>query len=154
MDERIALALEDAGVTGLSFRSVYAVMPDQRQVKLRWRQLSSDNLLPPMSPNSTGFVRFAQTERLRPCEVCNRNGYLPTRDAPTRPVYRASDLRGALDLNTTWESFWGSCIDREDFRRSTLSRPWTVVTPKVYRIFRDAGVTTELDYYPIRVEDG
>lgn len=154
VDEGIALALEDAAVTGLSFRSVYAVMPDKRQVKLRWRQLCAENQLPPMSPNSTGFLRIAQSDQIRPCDLCKRNGYLPTRDAPTRPVYRASDLRGALDINTTWENFWGSGIDREDFRRSVLSRPWLIAGPKVYRILRDAGVTTELDFYPIRVEDG
>lgn len=153
VDEGIASALEDAAVTGLSFRSVYAVMQDKRQVKLRWKQLCADNVLPPMSRDTTGFRRIVQSEKVRACDVCGRNGYLPMREMSLRPVYRASDLCGTLDINSTWENYWGSHFNREDFRQSILSRPWLIATPKVYRIFRDAGVT-ELEYFPIRVEDG
>lgn len=153
VDEGIACALEDAAVTGLSFRSVYAVMPDKRQVKLRWKQLCADNGLPPMSPSTTGFQREDQSDKVQACKVCKRNGYLPMNEVPPRPVYRASDLRGALDVNSSWENYWGSCVDREDFQQSVLSRPWLLATPKVHRIFREAGVT-ELNFYPIRVEEG
>lgn len=149
VDEGLAAALEDAAVTGLSFRSVYAVMPDNRQVKLRWRQLCAENVLPRMSPSTTGVERVAQSRKLRPCEVCGRNGHVLSREAPTRVVYRASDLRAALDVNWTWENYWSAHID-PDFRESILSRPWTVVTPNVYRLFREAGVT-ELHWHPVRV---
>ena len=37
VDEGLAAELERIGAIGLSFRSVYAVMPDRRQVKLRWK---------------------------------------------------------------------------------------------------------------------
>jgi hypothetical protein len=153
IDEGLAAALEDAAVTGLLLRSVYAVMPDGRQVKLRWRQLDAEKMLPRMSPRTSGLRRIVQSPKLRPCEVCGRNGNVYDRAAPTRIVYRASDLEGALDVNRTWENYWSAFIDREDFRQSVLSRPWTIVTPKVHRIFRDAGVT-EVDFHPIRVEDG
>ena len=150
VDEGLAAALEDAAVTGLSFRSVYGVMKDKRQVKLRWKQLCTDNILPRMSPSTTGIVRVDQTPILRPCEICGRNGFLTTSDAPTRIAYRAADLRGALDVNQSWENYWSAHIDT-DFRESVLSRPWTLVTPRVYRIFREAGVT-EFDWHPIRVD--
>ncbi|MFO0589951.1 MAG: hypothetical protein U0441_20585 [Polyangiaceae bacterium] len=152
VDDAVAAALEDASLTGLRLRSVYAVMPDKRQVKLRWKQLDSDNVLGPMALSTTGIERREQSEQLRPCEACRRNGFLTPRLAPTRAVYRASALAGALDVNSTWENYWCAIVDREDFRRSVLSRPWTVVTPKVYRIFRDASVT-ELELYPIRIEE-
>ena len=145
VDDGLAADLEEAAVTGLSFRSVYAVMPDKRQVKLRWKQLCADNTLPRMSPRTTGFTRN------EPCEVCFRNGYIITRDAPGRPVYRAGALGGAQDVNQAWENMWFARI-KPDFSQSVLSRPWTIVTPRVYRIFRDAGVKS-FDWHPIRVED-
>lgn len=151
IDDGLAAALEDAGVTGLHLRAVYAVMPDRRQVKLRFRQLDSSVILPRMSPHTSGLRRIVQSPKLRPCEVCGRNGNVYDRNAPLRAVYRAPDLAGALDMNSTWENYWSAAIDREDFRQSVLSRPWTAVSPKVYRIFREAGVT-ELDYYPIQIE--
>lgn len=150
-DDRLAAALVDASVTGLSFRGVYGMMKDKRQVKLRWKQLCADHILPRMSPSTTGIQRVVQSPTLRPCEVCGRNGNVTTTKAPTRIVYRAADLRGALDVNHTWENYWSAHID-DDFRKSVLSRPWTLVTPKVRRVFRDAGVT-EFDWLPVRVDD-
>src|SRR5262249_45806621 len=74
VDERLAEDLENVGATGVSFRSVYARMPDKRQVKLRWRQLCAARTLPPMSPRTTGLTRE------RPCQVCWRNGYFDSGD--------------------------------------------------------------------------
>ena len=146
VDEGLAADLESVGATGLSFRSVYAVMPDKRQVKLRWKQLSAARTLPPMSPRASGF------ERERACEVCWRNGYFQmTDEKPTRIVYRASDLRDADDVNQCWENL-GYAILEPNLRDSLLSYPWLLVTPKVRRVFRDAGVTS-FDWLPIRVED-
>lgn len=145
VDDRLAADLESIAATGLSFRSVYAVMPDNRQVKLRWKQLCAESTLPPMSPRTTGL------DRNEPCKVCSRNGYVVTSEAPTRVVYRAADLRGALDVNQTWENMWFARVNR-DFSKSILSRPWIIVTPRVRQVFRDAGVT-ELQWFPIRVEE-
>lgn len=144
VEEGIAAELESIGATGLSFHSVYAVMPDRRQVKLRWRQLSARRTLPPMSPRTTGLTRN------RVCEVCRRNGYFRTNEAPTRIVYRASDLRDAEDVNLSWENYWFATL-KPELRDSLLSAPWLLVTPKVRRVFRDAGVTT-FDWLPVRVE--
>ena len=144
VDERLAADLENCGATGLYFRSVYAVMPDKRQVKTRWKQMCAEPMLPPMSPQSTGLVRE------RPCSVCMRNGYAPTQKLPTRLVYRASDLVHAADVNMTFEWF-GFAVLEPDLRESMLSHPWILITPKVQRVFRDAGVT-EFDWLPIRVE--
>lgn len=149
----LASALEDAAVTGMSLRNVYAVMEDGRQMKLRWKQLLSENTLPRWSRHTGGFAHERFSEILAPCEVCGRNGFLITKEAPTRVVYRASALTGALDVNSTWENRWSAVLDRENFRASILSRPWTVITPKVYRIFREFGVK-EVNFHPIRVEDG
>jgi hypothetical protein len=82
---------------------------------------------------------------------CWRNGYFQTRKEPTRIVYRASDLRDANDVNTAWENL-GYAILKPDLRDSLLSYPWTLVTPKVRRVFLDAGVTT-MDWLHVRVED-
>lgn len=148
----LASALEDAAVTGMSLRNVYAVMEDGRQVKLRWKQLLSENILPRWSKSTGGFAHERFSDILAPCEVCGRNGFLITSEAPTRVVYRASDLAGALDVNSTWENRWSAILDRNNFRASILSRPWTVVSPKVYRIFRDFGVK-EVNFHPIRIEE-
>jgi hypothetical protein len=146
VDERLAKDLERIGATGLSFREVVAVWRDKRTLKLPWKQLCAARTLPPMSPSTTGLIRD------RACEVCWRNGYFETDDEPTRIVYRASDLRDADDVNLSWENV-GYAILKPELRESLLSRPWMVVTPKVRRVFRDAGVTC-FDWLPVRVEEG
>ncbi len=145
VDERLAQELERIGATGLFFREVYAVWWDKRTLKLPWKQICATRTLPPMSPSTTGLVRT------QPCEVCWRNGYFRTRDEPTRIVYRASDLRDVDDVNMTWENARYAIL-KPELRESLLSRPWMVVTPKVRRVFRDAGVTC-FDWLPVRVEE-
>jgi len=113
---------------------------------LRWKQMCAAKTLPPMSPRTTGLVRD------RACEVCHRNGYFQnTQEEPTRIVYRAPDLRNADDVNLSWENL-GYAILKPDLRESLLSFPWMLVTPRVRRVFRDAGITS-FDWIPIRVED-
>jgi hypothetical protein len=143
VDERLATALEELGPTGLAFHSVYALMPDKRQVKLPWKQLSADRTLPRMSPQTTGYGLDDQ------CGLCERSGYRP--GTPLRIVYRASDLEGAGDVNLTWEEKYDGCI-KDDPRESWLPVPQLLVTPKVMRVFRSAGVTA-FDWLPIRVDD-
>jgi hypothetical protein len=145
VDEGLVAELETIGAAGLSFRSVYAVMPDRRQVKLRWKQLCAARTLPPMSPRTTGIIRD------RACEMCGRNGYFQTNKLPTRLVYRASDLRDIDDVNMSWENLGYSAL-KSDLRESLLSYPWTLVTPRVRRVFRDAGVTS-FDWLPVHIED-
>jgi hypothetical protein len=145
VDDRLAADLEDSGATGLSFHSVYAVMPDQRQVKLRWKQLSAASTLQPMSPRTTGLARE------RACEVCWRNGYCLTSEEPTRIVYRTENLRDANDVNASWENEWFANL-KPVLRESLLSWPFMLVTPKVRRIFCAAGATV-FDWLPIRVEE-
>ena len=144
VDDALASDLEKIGATGLSFRNVYAVMPDKRQVKLRWRQVCAARVLPPMSPRTTGLTRD------RACEECRRNGYFEMDEEPTRFVYRASDLRDVDDVNRSWEE-QGYGVLEPALRESLLPRPWLLVTPKVRRVIRDAGVTS-FDWLPIRVE--
>ncbi len=145
VDEGLAADLEGIGATGLSFRGVYAVMPDKRQVKLRWKQLCAARTLPPMSSRTTGLTRD------RVCEVCGRNGYFQMSKEPTRIVYKASELRDVDDVNMSWENL-GFAVLKPELPDSLLSYPWTLVTPKVRRVFRDAGVTS-FDWLPIRVEE-
>lgn len=146
VDEALAADLERIGTTGLSLRNVYAVMPDGRQVKVRWKQMCASKTLPPMSPRSSGF------ERDRVCKVCRRNGYFTATDeAPTRFVYRASDVYEAEDVNMSWENV-GYAVLKPDLRDSLLSKPWMLVSPKVRRVLVDAGVTS-FDWTPIHVED-
>ena len=86
------------------------------------------------------------------CEVCRRNGYFTnTQEEPARFVYRASDLRAAGDVSMTWENV-GFAILKPDLRERLLSRPWLLVTPRVWRVFRDTGVTS-FDWLPVRVEE-
>ncbi len=134
------------GATGISFRDIYAVTRDKRQFKIPFRQLCAARTLPPMSPSTTGLVRD------KVCEVCGRNGYFETGAEPTRVVYRASDLRDADDVNMSWENIGYAELEPE-LKDSLLSYPWMVVTPKVRRVFRDAGVTC-FDWIPVRVEEG
>jgi hypothetical protein len=146
VDERLAEELENIGATGLSFRSVYALMENKRQVKLRWRQVCARRTLPPRSPRSTGIMPY------RPCPSCTRSGVSTSVKAPIRLAYRAQDLAQAEDVNTTWEWFSDSHFDG-DVSDALFPYPWLLVTPKVMRIFRAAGVT-EFDWIPIRVIEG
>lgn len=145
VDERLAEELETIGASGLCFRSVYAVMPDKRQIKLRWRQLCATYTLPPMSLRSTGI------ERANGCASCGRSGFSTKMDDPTRLAYRAQDLDGAEDVNTTWEWF-GAWRFEGDVSEALFPYPWFLVSPKVMRVFRDAGVDS-FNWLPIRVED-
>jgi hypothetical protein len=143
VDERIAAELDELGPTGLVFHNVYALMPDKRQVKLRWKQISADRTLPRMLPQTDGFSQH------EPCGLCGRSGYLE--GARLRIFYRASDLEGAGDVNLTWEGHAGGCLTGEPWDIG-LPVPWLLVTPKVMRVFRAAGVT-EFDWVPIQVVD-
>jgi hypothetical protein len=146
VDDRLARELENSGATGLDLRRVYTMKHD-RQTKLPWKQLCAKRSLPRMSPLTTGLVRD------RECKVCMRDGYDRTSDAPTRIVYRASDLEGMDDVNMTWEHY-NKAFMTPDRYEAHLSYPFILVTPKVMRIIRAAGVT-EFDWIPIRVvEDG
>lgn len=145
VDEAMAEQLEDMGVTGLSFRSVYAVMENKRQVKLRWRQLCARHVLPPISPRSTGV------ERRGACPSCGRSGFCPKMDDPARVAYRSQDLDGAEDVNSTWEWF-GDWDFNGDVSDALFPYPWVLVTPKLWRVFRDAGVTS-FNWLAIRVDD-
>jgi hypothetical protein len=145
VEDGLAEELLRIGPSGLSSRSVYAVMPDRRQIKLRWKQLCADRVLPRMSSRTSGLVRD------QVCEICQRNGYFQTARLPTRISYKASDLRDIDDVNMSWENL-GYAALKPDLRESLLSYPWTLVTPKVRRVFRDAGVTS-FDWLPVRVEE-
>ncbi len=141
VDDRLAEELERAGVTGLSLRSVYAVMENKRQIKQRWKQLCASHIVPPMSPRSTGI------DWVKKCGSCGRSGFYW--NSPTRLVYQAQDLASSEDVNRTWEHHGVVQFESELFARLNPN-PLFLVTPKVRRIFRDAGVT-EFDWIPIRV---
>ena len=145
VDEALAEALAGTGATGLSFRAVYALMPDKRQLKLRWRQLCAAHTLPPTSPRSTGI------ERRDACTSCGRSGFFTMMNDPPRLVYRPRDIAQSEDVNLTWEWFEDWNFDG-NVSEALFSYPWFLVTPKVMRVFRDAGVTS-FDWLPIRVED-
>ena len=72
-------------------------------------------------------------------------------ELPTRLVYRASDLEDIRDVNVTWEWFGEVNFDG-DVSDALFPYPWFLITPKVWRIFRDAGVTG-FDWIPIHVVD-
>jgi hypothetical protein len=145
VDEALAADLESRGLTGVVFHNVYAIMPDTRQVKLRWRQLCGERSLPPMSPRTTGIGKEDF------CKSCGRSGFSTKMDDPPRPMYRAADLRGSQDVNTTWEWFGPWKFDG-NVSNALFSYPWFLMTPKVWRVFRDAGVAS-FHWFPIRVEE-
>jgi len=72
-------------------------------------------------------------------------------EQPTRLAYRAKDLVGIQDVNVTWEWFGEFRFDG-DVSDALFPYPWFLVTPKVRRIFLDAGATG-FDWIPIRVVD-
>ena len=144
VEDRLAGQLASSGITGLSYRGVFAAFEHQVRLQLPWRQLCATKTLPPMSPRSTGIIRD------RHC-ICGRSGVTGTAEQPTRLVYRAADLADMQDVNLTWEWF-GEPRFNGDVSEALFPYPWFLVTPKVFRVFRDAGVT-EFDWLPIRVID-
>ena len=148
VDPGLEADLVRTGATGISFRDVYAVGRDERTLKIPFRQLCADKTLPPLSPSKSGLPQH------KACELCERNGYFTRNLEPMRIVYRASDLRDADDVNMSWENRGDAYLFPErPLSESRLSTPWMVVTPKVRRVFTDAGVTC-FDWIPIRVEEG
>ena len=142
VDPPLAEALARANLSGLSFRRVYAIQPDEVPDELIWKQMWASHTLPPLSPRSTG-VDFATA-----CKTCNRGKIETT--SPIRFAYRAKDLEGAQDVNRMWERFGEYVRWNGDLKTAVLNQPYFVVTPKVWRIFKDAGVTG-FNWLPIRV---
>lgn len=143
IEERIAEDLHALGLSGLLLHQVYAVMPDKRQFKLPWKQLSASHILPRMAPQTEGVGPYL------PCEACPRGGYWT--GSPTRVAYRRQDLEGACDVNLSWEGQHGGEV-HEDPRKNKIPVPLVLVTPRVMQVFRAAGIT-EFEWFPIRVVD-
>ncbi|HVK66460.1 MAG TPA: hypothetical protein VM694_18380 [Polyangium sp.] len=141
VDQPLAEALARANLSGLSLRSVFAIQPDEAPVELIWKQLWASHTLPPLSPRSTG-IDFDSA-----CKTCRRGKLDAT--SPVRFAYRTKDLEGAQDVNRMWEHF-GYVRWNGDLKTAVLWQPKFLVTPKVWRIFRDAGVTG-FQWLPIRV---
>ncbi|MRG90901.1 hypothetical protein [Polyangium spumosum] len=144
VDEKLAGALADSGATGISFRGVFAAFEKRGHFQLPWRQLCATHTLPRISPRSTGI------EPYKSCS-CGRSSFTTPAKLPTRLVYRTADIADTRDINVTWEWF-GEVKFKGDVSESVLPYPLFLVTPKVWRIFRDAGVTG-FDWLPIRVVD-
>lgn len=132
VDERVAKELEKLGAKGLSFRSVYAVMKDKRQVKLPYRQMCAARCLPPISPKSIGVYRT------KPCSSCPWSGFDTKSEEPTRLVYRAQDLEELDDVHTTFE-WYGDIKFSGDVSDSLLPSPFFLVSPRVMSVLRAAG---------------
>lgn len=145
VNEKLAEQLAASEVRGLSFREVVAVKKDRSRTKLSWKQLCARHTLPPMSVRSTGI------ERREECPRCGRSGFFTKLEDPPRLVYRARDVEEAEDVNVTWEWFGDWSFDGK-VSEALFAYPWMLVSPKVWRIFRDAGVTA-YRYLPIRVDD-
>jgi len=143
VDENLAAALAQSGATALSFRDVFAAF-EERGFRIPWRQVCAAHTMPPMSPRSTGI------DLAEPCP-CGRSCFGGKEEVPFRLAYRAADLADIHDVNVTWE-WYGILGFTGDLSESVLPYPHFLVTPKVRRIFRDAGVTG-FDWLPIRVVD-
>ncbi|TKC99314.1 hypothetical protein [Polyangium fumosum] len=144
VDEKLAAVLAESGATGLSFRGVFSAFEKRGHIQLPWRQLCATHTMPRMSPRSTGIFPY------KPCP-CGRSSFTGQTEIPLRLAYRAADIAGISDVNVTWEWF-GEVKFNGDVNDSVLAAPYFLVTPKVWRIFRDAGVTG-FDWIPIRVID-
>ncbi len=145
VDEQVAEELARIGATGFDLRRVHGRTSRDRITETPFRQLCPLNILPAMSPRTTGL------EREDACSSCGRNGYLRMQDQPTRVVYRSADLAKTADVNMSWEWFGSSNLE-EDLRKSFLAHPAILVRPRVYRVLHDAGVK-EFDWIPIHVVD-
>jgi rRNA maturation protein Nop10 len=146
VDSGLEADLVRTGATGMVFRDVYAVGPGDQSRKIPFRELCAKKTLAPVSPSTTGLRLYQH------CEVCWRNGDTSGSLEPKRRVYRAVDLDGADDVNMSWENH-GPARLAPEIKDSYFSRPSMLVTPKVYRVFRDAGVTC-FHWTPVRVEEG
>jgi hypothetical protein len=144
VDSGLEADLVRIGATGILFRDVYAVEPGEPPRKIPFRQLCVQKTLPPLSPSTTGLSLEG------PCKVCWRNGVCEGADETLRRVYRAVDLEGAEDLNLSWENHGSAEPELND---GSLCHPWTLVTPRIWRVFRDAGVTS-FPWFPVYAEEG
>ncbi|MDC3958782.1 hypothetical protein [Polyangium jinanense] len=144
VDEKLAGTLAESGLTGISFRGVFAAFEEKGPIELPWRQICAAHTLPRMSPRSTGI------EPYKPC-ACGRSSFTNPAEVPMRLAYRATDVADIRDVNVTWE-WYGEVKFNGDVSKAVFPCPLFLVTPKVRRIFLDAGVTG-FDWIPIRVEE-
>ncbi|TKC99225.1 hypothetical protein [Polyangium fumosum] len=144
VDEKLAAALAESGATGLAFRGVLAAFEQRGHFQLPWRQMCATHTLPPMSPRSSGVEPYT------PC-VCGRSSFSMPEEVPLRLAYRSSDLVDIRDVNVTWEWF-GDFHFEGDVSDALFPYPLFLVTPKIWRIFRDEGVTG-FRWLPIHVVD-
>jgi len=143
VDGKLAEALAQSGATGLSFWDVFASFK-RGGIKIPWRQVCATHILPPVSPRSTGL------EISQPCP-CKRSCFSGKEEEPLRLAYSAADLADIRDVNVTWECYGFSKFNG-NVSDSVLPYPLFLVTPKIWRIFKDAGVTG-FEWLPIRVVD-
>jgi hypothetical protein len=81
------------------------------------------------------------------CSLCMRSGYWAA--SCLRVAYRQQDLEGAGDVNLSWEGQRHGLVSPNP-RECRIPTPLILVTPKVMRVFRAAGIT-EFEFIPIRV---
>ena len=84
--------------------------------------------------------------------MCQRGGFLDVYRYPLRFVYRAKDIADIADINVTWEWF-GETKQTSSSTGVRFYHPYTLVTPKVMNIFRDADGPDTFHWIPIRVID-
>ena len=144
VDEKLANVLAKSGATGISFRGVFVAFEKRGHMQLPWRQICAAHTMPPMSPRSTAIKPYKQCS-------CGRTGFKTPWDIPVRLVYRASDLAEIHDVNVTWEWF-GDTRYEGDVGDALFAYPRFLVTPKVRRVFLDAGITG-FSWLPIHVVD-
>jgi len=144
VDQKLAAAIAESGPTGISFRGVFAAFEKRGHIQLPWQQICATRTMPPMSSRSTGI------ELDEPCP-CGRSCFSGKEEEPLRLAYRAADLADIHDVNVTWE-WYGFSKFNGNVADSVLPYPLFLVTPKIWRVFKDASVTG-FDWLPIRVED-
>lgn len=146
VDGGMAKKLKDAGVTGISFGEVRVRLKNKKWSLVAREQILIEHTMPPMR----GAAAEQDPEFL--CKVCQRGGCMRIPE----PTYHAKDLEGMQDFNLTWE--WFGEFWPEDLNRGLSSRyakwpyPHTLVTSKVYKVFRDAGITT-FQWTPVDIGD-
>jgi hypothetical protein len=97
---------------------------------LLYEQLLPEAVLPPFSPESTGYERYS------PCAHCGRDGYFGTPKRGFDVIYRDVDPSYLLkDCLETYERFGNSRL-RPVFRESFFAKPLLIVSPRLADLLR------------------
>jgi hypothetical protein len=145
VSHELAERLAAAKASGISLSPIV----DQEAVESGWKYLETTQVMPRMSLKTRGVTTEHQ------CGRCGRDGHFEATNAPLEIHYDSKEVHveSLADVVETWEWFGISKINHSPRkgRIMALARPFLLVKPKVYEVFREIG-NSKASFVPVALD--